>query len=363
MKTSARITAWLLSLLFVLTLLSGCAAKEDAEYRDFNYFSMDTYITLRLACTDKNGARLDDSVLASAADECASILADLDGTISAHDPSSAVYALNADINKMLSADATLLSLLATADKVHSLTGGAFDYTLGALTELWNVKGGGPVPSADDIKEALSHTGTGKFIVSGSLIEKRDPAAKLDFGGIGKGIAAQRLLEYLSTTEISHGLVSLGGNIGVFGEKPGYGDYKIGVRDPDDAGAVIGYLYLASGFVSVSGDYERYFEENGVRYHHILDPRTGYPADSGLRSVAVHTANGASADALSTALFILGAEKSMALYEEGTLDFEAVFVTDAGEILVTPGLTGDGLTGRFEKTNENYTMPGEESPEA
>lgn len=345
MKTSFRILSVILLLPLLLAVFPGCAANDDAEYRDFNYFAMDTYITFRFSRTADDGSLLADDYLAKAADACAAILADVDLAISAHNPASDVYALNSDINKMLSAGDDLLALLDTADRIHSLTGGAFDYTLGALSDLWNITGGGPVPSDEAIAEALSHTGTDKFLISGSSIEKLDTSAKLDFGGIGKGVAAQKVLEYLDTTEIAYGLVSLGGNIGVFGEKPEYGNYKIGVRDPSDESGVIGYLYLTSGFVSVSGDYERYFEQDGVRYHHILDPETGYPADSGVRSVAVHTSNGASADALSTALFILGVDKSMALYDEGMLDFEAVFVTDDGRVVVTPGLEG-----RFELSN-------------
>lgn len=349
MKTSSKTISLILSAALLLFVFCGCTAAET-EYRDFSYFAMDTYITFRLSRTADDGTVLADEYLSSVADQCAAILSDIDTAISAHNPSSDVYALNADINKMLSADDDLLALLDTADRVYDLTGGAFDYTLGALSDLWNVTGSGPVPSDDDISDALSHTGVDKFSISGSAIEKLDTSAKLDFGGIGKGVAAQKVLEYLNTTDVSYGLVSLGGNIGVYGEKPEFGDYKIGIRDPNDDAGVIGYLYLTSGFVSVSGDYERYFEENGVRYHHILDPRTGYPADSGVRSVAVHTSNGASADALSTALFILGVEESMKLYHEGVLDFEAVFVTDDGRVVATPGLVD-----RFEMINSAYSL--------
>lgn len=346
MKVIHKLTALFLLFSICFTCLVSCGDKS--EYRDFNYFAMDTYITLRLARTDDNGNALSDDYLATVADNCADILNDVELTISAHNSSSDVYALNSDINRMLSADEMLLSLLETANKIHDLTGGAYDYTLGALINLWNVTGGGPRPSDDAIYEALSHCGTDKFTINGSSITKSDTEAKLDFGGIGKGVATQLILEYLDTTEVSYGLVSLGGNIGVYGEKPEYGNYKIGICDPNSTDSVLGYLYINNGFVSVSGDYERYFEENGVRYHHILDPETGYPAVSGIRSVAVHTPNGASADALSTALFILGVEQSMELYNEGTLDFEAIFVTDSNEVITTPGIADS-----FDLTSDDY----------
>ena len=119
-----------------------------------------------------------------------------------------------------------------------------------------------------------------------------------------------------------------------------------------AKTIVGYLYIPSGFVSVSGDYERFFRQDGVVYHHILDPETGWPADTGISSVAVHTTNGASADALSTALFVMGLEEGMALYESGKIQFEAVFITADNRIIVTPGLLEDG---RFEMTSKEYTM--------
>ena len=335
--------------LIMLTTITGCAGT-NSEYRDFNFFAMDTYITIRLAAEKDDGTKLTDEYLNSVADECASIISELEGTLSAHSKNSDVYALNSGVDVMIKADKTLLSLLDTADTISELTNGAYDYTLGSVTELWDPKKAA-VPSKADVLKALEHTGSDKLMIVNQTIRKLDPDTKIDFGGIGKGVAAQMLLEYLYTTDVSYGLVSLGGNIGVYGEKPEYGNYKIGIRDPDESDKVIGYMYIKSGFVSVSGDYERYFEADGVRYHHIIDPSTGYPADSGVRSVAVHTSNGASSDALSTALFVLGVDKSLELYAEGSLSFEAVFVTDDGKIVTTPGITDE----IFEVSGSKYRI--------
>lgn len=347
-----RCLTFLLSLLLLaLTMTTvGCSSSVE-EYRDFTYFAMDTYVTLRLARKDANGKPLSDEYLAVTAAQCSAILDGIEGVISAHDPKSDLYALNSGISKMLRADERLVSMLDIADKIANLTDGAYDYTLGTLTELWNVAGGGPVPTEKEIEKALSHTGRDKVTIDGSTITKIDKESKIDFGGIGKGAAAQAVLEYLNTTDVPYGIVSIGGNIGVYGKKPEYSNYKIGIRDPDTTDTVLGYYYLPSGFLSVSGDYERFFEENGVRYHHILDGKTGAPADSGLRCVAVHSANGSAADALSTALFVMGVEESLALYEEGKLSFEAIFVTDMGEIITTPGITADHL----EITADGYTV--------
>ena len=352
MKNRIRKYVSLIIALFMLIIpISMTSCSETPEYLDFDYFEMDTYIKIRLATSAGKLGYLDEDYLKSVADTCDKKLKELDKVLSCHNPSSQLYSLNSDVKLMLGVNDDLLTTLGTAEKLREMTGGAYDYTLGTLTELWNITGGGPVPSYDDIKEAKSHTGADKFVMNSSTVTKTDSLAKIDLGGIGKGMATQMLLEYLDTTDVEYGIVSLGGNIGVYGTKPEYGTYKIGVRDPDDPSGVIGYMFISSGFVSVSGDYERYFEENGVRYHHILDPETGSPANSGVRSVAVHSDNGASADALSTALFVLGPEKSMELYSEGSLKFEAIFTLDDGTIVTTPGITEDN----FMLTSENYKL--------
>ena len=317
----SRIFALLLTLAL---LFSGCA-RETEEYRDTVFFAMDTYITVRLAAAGVTEEQLDE-----AAAECERIVRELESVLSAHDPAGELYALNHSDTEFTEISQTLEDILVTVRGICTVTGGAYDCTLGGLAELWNVTGGGPVPAQADIDAVLLHTGYDKI----TLDEKRntvmrpDTDVQLDLGGIGKGAAADELIRYLETSEISHGLVSVGGTVGVFGDKPDGTPYKIGIRDPDDPNGVAGYLLIDEGFVAVSGDYERYFEEDGVRYHHIFDPSTGYPADSGLRSAAVHSLNGAEADALSTALFVMGTDAALELYKNHG-GFEAVLVSDDG----------------------------------
>ncbi len=334
-KRCVKYISFVLAMLSVLFLLPSCS-EEVGEYAEYNYFIMDTYVTIKLA-REKNGAALDDKYLSEVANKCSEILVDIDSSISSHNADSDVYRLNSDYDYILSADETMLSLLDTAETVSELTDGAYDYTLGCLTELWDVTHSTTPPSETKIAEAMSHCGRDKVKITGERISKLDVSVKIDFGGIGKGMAAQQLLEYLDTTDVEYGLVSVGGNIGVFGKKTDGEEYKIGIRNPDDTSDVIGYCYLTSGFVSVSGDYERYFDYNGKRYHHIIDPKTGYPAESGLSSVAVISSNGAAGDALSTALFVMGADAALEFYNEGKISFEAVMVTADGEIITTPGI--------------------------
>lgn len=315
-------------------LLSGCVFERE-EYRDTVFFAMDTYITVRLACAGVSNRRLDET-----AAECERIVRELEDVLSAHDPDSELYALNHSDTEFTEISDTLERVLLTAYAVSDRTAGAFDFTAGGLSELWNIKDGGPVPLQAEINAKLSHVGYDRITVDDrrNTVMRSDPETVIDLGGIGKGAAADALVQYLETTDISYGLVSVGGTIGVFGDKPDGTPYKIGIRDPDDPDGVLTYLHISDGFVAVSGDYERYFEENGVRYHHIFDPTTGYPADSGLRETAVYCTDGAAADALSTALFVMGPEASLALYETG--GFEAVLVSSDGTVTATRGLRTD-----------------------
>ncbi len=335
MNFCRRITVFLLCAALLIPL-AGCAGAEPKEYY---FFAMDTVVTLRLTPrSGADGARTDEI-----AARCEKILIEAERELSAKNDASPVSRFNAGADGALILSPLLSETAAVSLDVSRNTAGAFDCTLGALVELWNVKGGGPVPEEEKIREALSHTGEACFSFSADRIEKTDPDARLDFGGVGKGAAAGLLIDYLNSPDvldtISGAVLSLGGNVALAGKKPDGSPYTVGVRDPDDAGALIGTLSLESGFVAVSGDYERYFEENGVLFHHILDRRTGYPAKTGLRSAAVICSDAALADALSTALFVLGEEGALALYESGIYDFEAVLAADDGRVIATPGLNG------------------------
>ena len=344
MKKTKLLSAVLALILLAFTLTS---CGQDTSYADTVFVGMDTVITLRLA---KNG--VSEEALAEAAAQCQQLVASHEKILSAHEENSDVATLNKEVQMQLDTNPLLLTVLDIAFQITELTNGAYDPTIGSLTSLWNVRNGGPVPERGAIREAMKHIGKDKLTVDNTTIVKNDQLTKLDLGGVGKGYTLQALLTYLSSTDIPYGIVSMGGNIGVFGTKGNDAPYKIGIKDPRNTDDVIGYLYAGGGFVSVSGDYERYFEENGERYHHIIDPETGYPADNGLTSVICYTQNGASADALSTALFVMGLEESLAFYKEGGISFEAIFITDDYEVYMTDGIREKDL---FDLTASRYTI--------
>lgn len=226
--------------------------------------------------------------------------------------------------------------------------GAFDVTLGPVIELWDIDGWAAglqegefqTPSAEELALALSRSGSQKMRLeqgeNGSKLYLEE-GMEIDLGAVGKGLALTEVLAYLEEHQaISGAVISVGGSVLTYGEKPDGTSWRVGVADPGEPSASLGVIVLKGQWcVSTSGDYERYVEAGGVRYHHILNPDTGYPADSGLRSVTVVTKDGQLSDALSTACFVLGKEEGMALVK--LYGAEALFVTDEGSIVMTPGM--------------------------
>lgn len=227
-------------------------------------------------------------------------------------------------------------------EVSEKSGGAFDVTIGPVVRLWGIdawaageNADASVPEKQEIAEALAHTGYEQVELTESGIILPE-GMSLDLGAAGKGIACDRIAEYLEAEEVSGAVISVGGSVLTFGEKPDKTAWQIAVINPFDTSARLGVLTLTGQWcVSTSGDYERYVEVDGVRYYHILDPATGYPAVSGVRSVTIVCKSGILSDALSTACFVLGTEKGMELAEY--FGVEALFVDENGELTMTDGM--------------------------
>ncbi len=240
-------------------------------------------------------------------------------------------------------------VLAAALAISSLSDGAFDITAAPLVSLWSVTSADArIPTEDAIAQARALVD-----YRGLVVNQENRSAYLsgerqmvDLGGIAKGYAADRALHVLKRRGgISSAMVDLGGNVAVLGNKEDGTPWRVGIQDPDAArGECLGFLSLQDESAVTSGDYERFFEAGGKRYHHIIDPRTGYPVESGLRSVTVVSDSSMIADGLSTALFALGMENGLnmlqRLHERGELGFgpvEALFVTSDRQVHLTQGL--------------------------
>lgn len=343
-----RQLAALLLTIFALSLTACGETAAESETR--TVYAMDTVMNLTvygenaaaaLESAEKELHTLDEAVLSRTAE------------------GSELYALNASNGETVEcgADDILPALIETALTISDATDGAFDPTLAPVLDAWGfTKDGRRVPSADELKELLSHTGCGKVALEktadGWTVTLLD-GAQLDLGGIAKGYAADLLRAQLEKEGVTSATLDLGGDVFVMGRKTDGSDWRIAVKDPADTESYLGVVSAADKFIVTSGVYERYFEENGVRYHHILDPKTGCPAESGLVSVTVLCENGAWADALSTACFVLGPDGALALRDDladqGT-DFELILATDDGRVLYT-----DGLAGAFTPNDESgYT---------
>ncbi len=267
-------------------------------------------------------------------------------TLSWRLPSSEVYTVNASagLESGISLSEDLREILAECLGVSLASDGAFDITIGKVVRLWDIDNWATaeassdyaMPGAEELQNSLQYTGYKKLKLQENTLFL--PAEmQLDLGAVGKGIALDSLREYLAENEAVRGaVISVGGSVLTYGEKPDSEPWRVAVVNPTDTGKNLGYLELRGQWcVSTSGDYERYVEVNGTRFHHIIDPATGYPADGDLSSVTVLTDDGLLSDALSTACFILGQEKGMELAE--SYGAEALLVDCEGNIAMTEGM--------------------------
>ncbi len=322
---------WLGTLLLVALLLSAVSCAR-IDYRTLTAFCMDTSITVQI------NARQSDAT--SILNECERILYELDRLLSRTREGSDVWRINhAAVTEQLSPHT--VAVIEIAERVSRQTDGAFDITIAPLIELWETcRDRGSLPGEDELSAALALVDYRQLSLDGSTLTKASPEVRIDLGGIAKGYAADVLVEYLKSMNVEYGIVSFGSCIATVGSKPDGAPYRIALRDPSDRSSALGTVTLNQDAVlSVSGDYERGYAVGGWRYHHLLSPTTGYPADSVWHSVAVICKSGAVADALSTALFVRGRfDDKYAAWQGTELSFEGVFTGDAGSE-VTAGMEG------------------------
>ncbi|MCC8049770.1 MAG: FAD:protein FMN transferase [Clostridiales bacterium] len=341
------------ALLLVLLLMTGTTHVSAAEEKTSSTgFFLDTVVTITLyGDTDS-----------AAMDGCFTLLDEYENLLSRTIEGSDVWNINHSNGKATTVSEETASLINTALEYSELTDGAFDITITPLVELWDIDGKSEssavlgteaetdgetsdtqddstdslIPSEDEIISALSHVDYTVVSVDGTTVTLSDPEAEIDLGGIAKGYIADRLEEYLLSQGITSALINLGGNVQSVGTKADGSAWKIGIQKPFGGSSdIIAVVECSGESVVTSGTYERYFEEDGKIYHHILDPATGYPVDNGLTSVTILSDSSTSCDALSTSCFVLGLEDGMELVEslEGV---EALFITEDEALYRTSG---------------------------
>lgn len=331
-------------LLIVILCLCGALPVRAEEIYDgsggarcMDLFAMDTYMSLTAI-----GERADDALRAASAE-----IRRLDALLSTGNTGSEISALNREGGGKVSEDTRVLAEASLS--LFKETDGLFDISIYPVMELWGFAAG-QYQKPDDgvLKETLARVDASRI----TLAETEDGTAeihfpkdmKIDLGGIAKGYTSARLMEIFSEYGITGAVVSLGGNVETMGTKPDGKKWRIGIQNPE-GGDYLGILTTSGQAVITSGGYERYFEEDGVRYHHIIDPRTGYPADSGTVSVTVICGDGMLADGLSTSLYIMGEEEAEKFWRSSEESFEYIIETEDGVLHVTEGAAEDFAANR------------------
>ena len=259
----------------------------------------------------------------------------LDALLSISSETGDIYHINQSGSGDLSEDSR--SLLSSALEYYKETGGIFDCTIEPVMEAWGFTTQNyRVPEQSELDDLLSRVDASCVSLTGSHVTLPEDV-RLDLGGIAKGFTSARVMKVFAENGVTSGIISLGGNVQTLGRKPDGSLWRVGVQDPVDQNAMFAVVEVADEAVITSGAYQRYFEQDGIHYHHIIDPHTGYPANNGLISVTIISPDGTLADALSTSLFIMGPEKAAAFWQNHRDQFDAILMTDSGDVLVTSGL--------------------------
>ena len=262
----------------------------------------------------------------------------LDNLLSAHNKGSELSRLQSGQPVKVSPDTAFL--LDQAFKINQETQGAFDITLGPVSRLWGFPHGPyKIPSDQELKATLANTGMSKlrWKTAEQTCTLSSASVSIDLGGIAKGYAADKAAAKLQQAGCTSALLNLGGNVKVLGSKPDGSPWSIAIQHPDSKEKHLGVLRVTDTSIVTSGDYERYFEAQGIRYHHILDPQTGLPANKGLRSVTIVCQDSTLADGLSTALFVLGPKRAIDYWQRHQDSFQMLLFDRNGKLTITPQL--------------------------
>ena len=333
----------------LLLALSGCGSSGSSTQlytTTEDFFAMDTYMSVDVSSEKSESAAEDMAV------KIEQRVNQLDAALSRTQQAGDLYKLNHANGQPTEVSDDTYTALEKALEYAEMTDGAFDPTLGKVIRLWDIDGEDPhVPETSELDALLKDVGYQKVTLDGNKVTLAEDTT-LDLGAVGKGIGCDVISDFLKDQKEVEGMIlNLGGSsVFAYGHKPDDSPWKVAVTDPRDTeGDYLGVITLEGGeFLSTSGDYEKYFMEDGKRYHHILDPKTGYPVWNGLDSVTVICDSGLLADGLSTACFVLGREDALKLLEK--YNAEAAFVDEDKNVYLT-----DGLKDRFELMKNTYTV--------
>lgn len=322
------------------------SSDSSQEYTS-DVFAMDTYMTLTAY-----GENAQEAVEAGIAE-----IQRLDDLLSTGKDTSEVAQINANGGGVLSEDTDYL--VKRALDIYQSTNGAFDISIYPVMQLWGFTTGNfAVPSESDLAAKLALVDAGKIILSeenGQTSISLPEGMEIDLGGIAKGYTSGRVMDVMKSYGIKSAVINLGGNAHVLGNKTDGSQWKVGIQDPEDENGYLGGVSVTDKAIITSGGYERYFvdKDTGVKYHHIIDPKTGYSANNGLISVTIVSEDSTLADGLSTSLFVLGTEDAITYCEEHCAEdgFDAIMEDEDGKLYITDGIYDDFINMNNNKNIE------------
>lgn len=282
---------------------------------------------------------MDEEKASSIIDDAFMVCADYELLLSKTKEGSDIWKINHADGKAVKCDKDTIEVIEKGLYYGDLSDGRFDITIGKVTDLWDFHADEPkVPEKSKVKECLSHVDYRMINIDGDKVSLDDPDAQIDLGGIAKGYICDKVTEFLKDQGVESGIVNLGGNIAVIGQKNGKDDFMVGIEKPfSDRSEVVGAVPAHDKTFVTSGIYERCFEQDGKTYHHILDVKTGYPVDSDIISVSIISDLGESGncDGLSTLCLTMGVDEATKLIN--SIDgVEAVFIDKDEKITFTDG---------------------------
>lgn len=345
----------ILAIITTLFTIAGCTdnkSNQDVqqEYVSKTDFYLDTVVDIKIYNPNNKSAEVIDKAMER--------IGALEEILSIHIEGSDLWKVkeNAGI-KPVEVSKETMEVMKASLKYSEYTNGLFDVTTGPLVDLWAINPpNGYVPTEEELQTTLSKVNYNNMIIDeeNNTIFLKDKGMIANLGAIAKGYIADEVKEILVENDVKNAIINLGGNVLLVGGKPDNSSFKIGVQDPNsDRGAYLGIIDDRDLSVVSSGDYERYFEVEGKRYHHILNPATGYPADNEIRQVTILSKLSVDGDGLSTSTFVLGLKDGMKLIESID-DVEGIFVTKDHKIYLTSGIRDSFV---FDEVNygDQYTV--------
>ena len=330
----------LLALLLILTACQSGVTESSQPYLEKIDYALGTVVRIKLY--DNQSPEVIDLIMAR--------LNQIEDRMSYTREGSDIYKINHANGEPVQIHPDTMFVLKRAVEFNHISGGTFDPTLGVLIDAWGIGSDrARIPSPDEIRSGLQTLGVDKIKFLSDDTVQVESGTELDLGAIAKGFAADEVAQICHDNDVHSAIIDLGGNVLALGDKSGE-EFLIGIRNPNaGTSSSLGVLPVSDLTVVTSGDYERFFEADGKRYHHILDYRTGYPVKSDLASVSIITNSSIEADGYSTSVYAMGLEEGKKFIDSQE-SLEAIFVTKDKHVIIS-----EGLINIFKLTDTSFTL--------